>query len=165
MMKDRQWNTPNQTDPWEACAEWEAWVAEQLPESPSILEAWEELDSWFKPQIYSVFCDIEDKHNATIQQQAEELRYAEMEIAELKTEYGKQVERQAEQVGKLLASLELALNQRKIDKAENQRLKDGYRQIKILNADKDADIKWLCEQALAAQPQKGQDNESPKVTA
>ena len=73
------------------------------------------------------------------------------QIGELKSKYFKVYRGSAEEIERL--------------QAENQRLKDGYRQIKILNADKDADIKWLCEQALAAPPQKGQDNESPKVTA
>ena len=38
---------------------------------------------------------------------------------------------QAEQIGVLSASLELALNQQKIDKAENQRLKE---QVKLLKS-------------------------------
>ena len=31
---------------------------------------------------------------------------------------------------------------------ENKKLLDALRQIRILNADKDCDIKWICEQAL-----------------
>ena len=58
---ERPWNTPNQKDPWEAYAEWEEWFADQLPQSQHILDCWEEdIDSWFKPQIYAIMCNLFD---------------------------------------------------------------------------------------------------------
>ena len=64
-MSDRIWNTPNQQDPWEACAEWEKWFEEQLPQFDDVIECWEdEVPSWFKSQIYGVMCDLHDKLRA-----------------------------------------------------------------------------------------------------
>lgn len=50
-------------------------------------------------------------------------RYLDMENQIL--EKDKQLRQQAEQIGALSASLEMALNQQKIDQAENQRLKEA----------------------------------------
>ena len=40
-------------------------------------------------------------------------------------------------------------------KEENQRLKEALTKIQILNAERDGDITWLCEQALAAAERTG----------
>jgi len=51
------------------------------------------------------------------------------------------------------ADSELAINARLHTETANlakriTELEDGYRQIQVLNAERDKDIKWLCEQAL-----------------
>ena len=93
-----------------------------------------------------------------IKQQAEQIERLQSDIVHIRAGYEKQIERleklntsfsyelktytelntnlkaenkrKAEQIGKLSASLELALNQQKIDKAENKRLKEEVEQLK-----------------------------------
>ena len=63
----------------------------------------------------------------------------------------------AEQIGVLSASLELALNQQKIDRAENQRLKEALQSIMTytrLGVGSVRRIRQVAGKALAAQPQK-----------
>ena len=149
-MKDRQWNTPNQTDPWESCAEWESWVMDKMIESSA--ELFDDLDPTIKAEIYGIFCDMEDKHNDTIAEKDEQIAELEKKL-KTETEVGVTIfkrnadlsaenKRKAEQIGKLSASLELALNQRKIDKAENERLKEELAMYK--------------SEVKAAPPQKGE---------
>ena len=75
---DRPWNTLGQEDPWEAYAEWEAWIVEQFPKFSDVIEEWEDnVASWLKPHIYGVFCDMVDKPKAEIAQLKERLNIAE----------------------------------------------------------------------------------------
>ena len=75
---DRPWNTLGQEDPWEAYAEWEAWIVEQFPKFSDVIEEWEDnVASWLKPHIYGVFCDMVDKPKAEIAQLKERLDVAE----------------------------------------------------------------------------------------
>ena len=84
----------------------------------------------------------------------------------------KTIQQQAERIGVLSASLELALNQQKIDQAENKRLKEALesnigtmkmQRIRLNTQNMSFHELNLAieqsEQALAAPPQKGQYNE------
>ena len=140
MMKDRQWNTPNQTDPWESCAEWESWVMDKMIESSA--ELFDDLDPTIKAEIYGIFCDMEDKHNDTIAEKDEQI--AELE-KKLKTET---------EVGVTIFKRNADLS------AENKRLKDGLKQI-LVNAHQESkalvDIaRRTLNEFKAAQPQKGE---------
>jgi len=139
-MKDRQWNTPNQTDPWESCAEWESWVMDKMIESSA--ELFDDLDPTIKAEIYGIFCDMEDKHNDTIAEKDEQI--AELE-KKLKTET---------EVGVTIFKRNADLS------AENKRLKDGLKQI-LVNAHQESkalvDIaRRTLNEFKAAQPQKGE---------
>ena len=63
------------------------------------------------------------------------------------------VKQQAEQIGVLSASLELALNQQKIDRAENQRLKEELKHTQSYFLKGEYPYERIKE-LLAAQPQK-----------
>ena len=139
-MKDRQWNTPNQTDPWESCAEWESWVMDKMIESSA--ELFDDLDPTIKAEIYGIFCDMEDKHNDTIAEKDEQI--AELE-KKLKTET---------EVGVTIFKRNADLS------AENKRLKDGLKQI-LVNAHQESkalvDIaRRTLNEFKAAPPQEGE---------
>ena len=92
-------------------------------------------------ELYKEQLDVLVKQNAQLSEQIKDLTAT-------ATEWAQQVEDQKAKIDAL----------RKL-KEENKCLLAGYVQIRTLNGNKDSDIHWLCEKALAAQPQKGQDNE------